>query len=127
MNVELSPERLFEIVLEEALRDGNVEDGEFEKVEQIKELLGITAEQHRDAFKKVKARVDAAPESDRGMDRVLIYQKCLIVAAADGQITEDETEKLNAMKEFLAITPDEHKSSMLKVKQWLAEKRAAKA
>ena len=124
MSVELTPEALFEIVLEEALRDGNVEDGEFEKVEQVKELLGITAEQHRNAFKKVKARVDAAPESDRGMDRVLIYQKCLIVAAADGKITEDETEKLNTMKEFLSITPEEHKASMIKVKQWLAEKRA---
>jgi uncharacterized tellurite resistance protein B-like protein len=126
MNVELSPERLFEIVLEEALRDGSVEDGEFEKVEQVKELLGITAEQHRDAFKKVKARVDASTKSDRGMDRVLVYQKCLIVAAADGKITEDETEKLTAIRDLFSITAEEHKTSMIKVKQWLAEKRAAK-
>jgi len=125
MDVELTPVRLFEIVLEEALRDGSVEEGEFEKVEQVKELLGITAEQHRDTFKKVKERIDAATESDRGMDRILIYQKCLIVAAADGKITEDETQKLNTMKDWLKITAEEHKASMIKVKKWLQEKRSS--
>ena len=122
---ELTPDKLFEIVLEEALRDGKVEESEFEKVEAIKELLGVTAEQHKAAFAKVKERVDKAEPRDRSLDRLMIYQKCLIVAAADGKITEDESSHLRVMQNFLAITPEEHKESMAKVKAWMEKKRAA--
>ena len=120
---ELTSEKLFEIVLEEALRDGKVEDEEFEKVEAIKELLGISAEQHKETFKKVKARVDKAEPRDRSLDRLMVYQKCLIVAAADGKISEQESSHLHVMQNFLSISPEEHKESMAKVKIWMQQKR----
>ena len=122
---ELTPDKLFEIVLEEALRDGKVEEEEFEKVEGIKELLGVTAEQHKEAFAKVKARVDKAEPRERSLDRLMIYQKCLIVAAADGKITDDESSHLRVMQNFLSITPEEHKESIAKVKVWMDKKREA--
>ncbi len=123
MSTELTPDKLFEIVLEEALRDGKVEEDEFEKVEAIKEILGVTAEQHQAAFAKVKERIDKAEPRDRTMDRIMIYQKCLIVAAADGTITEKETSQLKIMQSFLSITPEEHKDSILKVKAWMEKKK----
>jgi len=79
---ELTPVRLFEIVLEEALRDGKVEEGEFEKIEALKDLLGVTAEQHQQSFAMIKERLAAAKPRDRSLDRLMTYQKCLIVAAA---------------------------------------------
>lgn len=122
--VELTPEKLFEIVLEEALRDGKVEEGEFQKVEAIKALLGVTAEQHQDAFRRVKARIDGAEKRDRSMDRLMVYQKCLIVAAADGKVTDEESSNLRVMQSFLNITPEEHRDSMVRVKAYMAKKRA---
>jgi len=126
MSTELTPDKLFEIVLEEALRDGKVEESEFEKVEAIKELLGVTAEQHKAAFSRVKERIDKAEPRERSMDRLMIYQKCLIVAAADGTITEDESAHLHVMQSFLDITPEEHKEAIAKVKAWMQKKRQAR-
>ena len=59
----------------------------------------------------------------RALDRLFLYQKCLILAAADGDISDGEEKSLSALKKALAVTPKEHSSALTSVRAWIAHKK----
>jgi tellurite resistance protein len=106
---EITAERVFQYVLEEILRDANVSDLELMTINEVKQALQITSEQHQRAH---QAAIKALKERGRMAEYELVpedvFRRIAARACMDGQISDAEMKILETVSRALKVDPTEH-------------------
>ena len=93
--------------LKTAWRDGKVTATERFLIEELRSLLKITEEQHRD----LEEEILKALAKDH-MEFLRIYRRVLEISLADGELDGPEVEILAILRKMLRISPEEHEQAM---------------
>lgn len=94
---------IYETIMEKAWLDGHLTVSERAIVDELKDMLGITAEVHKSIEDRILHK-----HAEINLNRLEIYRSILETAWADGVITPDENAILLKLREVLGITPEQH-------------------
>lgn len=107
---ELTAEKVFQLLLEEVLRDQNITDVERSTVQEVKEALGIDSEAHQRAYKAALEGLRArGKQADYELVPEDVMRRVAARACADGKISVSELEILKKVSNALKVDPDEHR------------------
>ncbi|MFH0991559.1 MAG: response regulator [bacterium] len=102
---------LYQEMLKEMLFDGKINQDESMELQKVRDLFGITQEQHEEMIKQVK--IDA-------------YVEALRIAWRDGNISKNEAQVLQMMRQKYNISMEEHMSAEARI-LWARNTAATKA
>ena len=105
----LTRETLFQLVAEEALRDGKVQQFELHLMQQLVEALGLDPIQAEARALEAKQRFHAGVLGEpRPLSRRALYRRALEVVVADGRVDDEERGLLRQLARLLGITQAVH-------------------
>lgn len=113
----LSPKGLFQLVAEEAFKDGKIEPVEQEVLTRLARFLGIpedsTRRIARQALSKFRKGELGTPRSLRPR---LLYERTLYFVWSDGEEDRREEKMLEGLRRLFRIGPEEHREILERVR-----------
>ena len=108
MTQELDKLSLLKMVLEEAFGDGALSPKEQQMIMAVTQLLRIEPQDHQRVFKETEERFRKGEiKRDGELSPIELYRKVVLVARADGAITNAENMLLEQLSDFLELTDEE--------------------
>ena len=118
----LTKQTLFELIAEESLLDGRIDEVEQILLKRVARFLKLGNDKAREILITAKRLYK---EGKLGKERELhgleLYRKALAVAAADGRADKLEATMLQGLRNVLNITPEDHKKALGELKRQLAQ------
>lgn len=93
---------MYREMLKEFWFDGKISNDEARDLQAVRELFGITSQEHNEIEREVKVQA---------------YIDALQIAWKDGVVTENEQKVLQMMRERYSISPEEHLSAEMKIEE----------
>lgn len=105
----VTPEALFQIVAEEAFKDGVLEGWEAKILQILARFLGLGRDRAIEiALQAKRQHAEGRLGEARPLRPGTLYRKVLYFVCADGTITETEGQMLLALRRLFKISEDEH-------------------
>ena len=101
--VGLTSRQVFATVLFEALKDGNLTEGEKDLVFGVKQLLRIPADVHQQVFRDVQERLKSQTKDSGDASPDEIYRLLVRRALEDGTLVSEENRLLDDLGRLLEI------------------------
>ncbi|MBI3892500.1 MAG: hypothetical protein HY303_13335 [Candidatus Wallbacteria bacterium] len=127
--MELNSEGLLALALDEALKDGEIDAQEAVLLSRLQQDLQLDAGSRGRLERKARERFEQGRLGRaRPLSKRRLYEKLILLALADGQVTEKERKLVKYAAGLLDITPEEHQRISEGAKQKMrARTEAAKA
>ncbi|MBI4858708.1 MAG: hypothetical protein HY815_00290 [Candidatus Riflebacteria bacterium] len=112
-NRPLSREKLFELVTDEAFRDGQIEEWENKVLNVIAGYLRLTDDAAKRIAKTSRKKFASGQlGSERPLDPEAVYTKAVRLVCADGRIDPDEEKMLAALRKLFRLPDALHQDLM---------------
>ncbi|MBI2943465.1 MAG: tellurite resistance TerB family protein [Candidatus Wallbacteria bacterium] len=107
---ELTSEKVFQLLLEEIMRDGDISEIERSTLNEVKQALGVTSEQHQRAWQAAVGSLKArGKQAEYELVPEDVFRRVAARACADGQVSETEKLILEKVSRALRVDPEEHR------------------
>lgn len=112
----LTKRDLFQLVADEAFRDGLIDSGEAMLLAKLGRFLGLSRDEARSLAAVSRARYEGGfIEESRSMDVEHLYVEALHRILADGRVGWDERRVLAGLRKLLGIAETRHRELVGKV------------
>jgi hypothetical protein len=112
----LSPKGLFQLVAEEAFKDGKIEPVEQEILSRLARFLGIPSDSARRIAGQAKKKFQQGKlGTPRPLKPAVLYERVLYFAWSDGREDSREEKMLAGLRRLFRISPEDHEAMRAKV------------
>jgi hypothetical protein len=114
----LTPAGIFQLVADEAFKDGDISERDRKLLKSVAHYLKLDKATAKDVLARSREKVQSGELGrSRPLDSVLLYERVLYFALADGQVDVLEERFLGTLRRALKISDEEHQTSLQNVQQ----------
>ncbi len=123
----LTKKKLFELITEEVLLDGRIDEVEHLLLRRVASFLKLSKDVARSILLRAKKQFEEGKLGhERSLDGSTLYRKALKVAAADGKADKLEAIMLQGLRSVLSISATEHKEAIKELRARKTQEKRVK-